>query len=125
MRATSWWPPGRSLLGLILALVCPLAADALLTCGTGTYATGIVLGSGVFKIRGYHDDYLYKLDFLDGNDATSSTVGGSGGTPEVLTVNTANVEYVTQVRTDSGIFVTRAFVRYSSPVLTLRSGVDL
>lgn len=90
-------PPGMCLSVLLLAAVFPPAADAAVTCGIGTYASGIVAGSGVFKIRGYHDDYLYKMEFLDGNDATVSTVGGSGGTPEVLSVGTANVEYITEV----------------------------
>jgi hypothetical protein len=92
-------PRANVLRAVLLAFVFPLATDADATCTIATYATGIDLGSGVFKIKGYHDDYLYKLEFLDGNDAVASTVGGSGGTPELLTVNTASsLEYITEVR---------------------------
>lgn len=95
----AWRDPGGTvLLALFLCLSIPQATDAATTCTIGTYATGIVQGSGAFRITGYHDDYLYKLEFLDGNGAISSTVGGSGGSPETLTIATASIEYVTEVR---------------------------
>jgi len=61
----------------LLGCVCP-AARAATTCNAGQTQAGIT--PPLKRIRAFHDQYLYKIEFTTAGDVTTA-VGGDGGSP--------------------------------------------